>query len=844
MEEKKTSDNCSKEELYRDYRKRMDVDAIRLSFINHLHYTRAKDEYSATDFDDYLSLAYTIRDRIVEKWSETQQEYYNKNAKRVYYLSLEFLLGRLILNNIINLKMLDQTKYVMKQLGHDFDKLLALEPDAGLGNGGLGRLAACFLDSMATIGIPGYGYGLRYEFGIFNQKIINGFQVEEPEEWLKHVYPWEIERPEYSKVVQFYGDVVQSKDEFGKVKYVWQNTRNVIALPHDIPVVGYGNNIVNTLRLWAARASNEFDLEIFNHGDYIKAIEDKNYSENISRVLYPNDNIMEGKELRLRQEYFFVSATLQDILRRYQKTFDYFDNLSDQIAIQLNDTHPAIGILELMRLLVDEYNIEWGKAWGITTKVFAFTNHTVLAEAMEKWPVSLLEKLIPRHLQILYQINAAFLEKIQLEYPNDPEKAKRMSLVEEGYDKQARMANLAIIGSHSVNGVAKLHTDILISSVFKDFYEMSPEKFNNKTNGITFRRWLLASNPDLARLITGKISDRWITESMELKKLEDFLDDEEFLIKLYETKKLNKTRLAEFVKETMNIELDINSIFDVQTKRIHEYKRQFLSVLHILIMYNRLKKNPDLDLVPVTFILGGKSAPGYYRAKLIIKLINSVADLVNNDKTIKGKIKVVFIPNYGVSVAEKIIPAADVSKHISTAGKEASGTSNMKFSLNGAVAVATLDGSNIEIMNEVGEENIYIFGLKAEEIQNLVASGKYSPKDIYAKNPEIRQVVDMLKNGDLACGDANLFKPLYDSLINGVDGNPADQYFVLADLMDYIETNLKLNVDYKNKIGWQRKALKNIANMGYFSSDRTIRAYMEEIWNIKPVEMKNGKEKK
>ena len=840
MEKKKTNGNGSNE-LWREYRKRTDVDAIRLSFENHLHYTRAKDEYSATDYDDYLSLAYTVRDRIVEKWSDTQQQYYNINAKRVYYLSLEFLLGRLILNNIINLKLLDQLKYVMKQLGHDFDKLLNIEPDAGLGNGGLGRLAACFLDSMATLGIPGYGYGLMYEFGIFNQKIVNGFQVEEPEEWLKYVYPWQIERPEFTKVVKFYGNVVQEKDEFGKPKYVWCNTRNVLAVPHDIPIVGYGNNVVNTLRLWSAHASNEFDLEIFNHGDYIKAIEDKNYSENISRVLYPNDNVLSGKELRLRQEYFFVSSTLQDILRRYKKTFDYFDNLPDQIAIQLNDTHPALGILELMRLLVDEYNIEWNKAWGITTKVFAFTNHTVLAEALEKWPVGLLEKLIPRNLKILYKINADFLEKIKLTFPNDPEKIKRMSLVEEGGEKQARMANLAIIGSHSVNGVAKLHSEILINRVFKDFYELSPEKFNNKTNGVTFRRWLLASNPDLARLISGKIGEDWITKPLELKKLEDYLGDEEFLIKLYEIKKLNKTRLAEYVKKTMDIDLDVNSIFDVQTKRIHEYKRQLLNILHVLITYNRLKANPNLDMVPVTFILGGKSAPGYYRAKLIIKLINSVAGLVNNDKSIKNKIKVIFIPNYGVSVAERIIPAADVSKHISTAGKEASGTSNMKFSLNGAVAVATLDGSNIEIMNEVGEDNIYIFGLKAEEVDKMVSEGSYRPGDYINKNEEIKKVLDMLKSGELDGGDtsdAGLFKPLYDSLVNGVDGNPADQYFVLADLQSYIETNLKLNRDYKNKILWQKKALKNIANMGYFSSDRTISEYAKEIWNIKPVEIK------
>ncbi|OGS21246.1 MAG: glycogen phosphorylase [Elusimicrobia bacterium RIFOXYA2_FULL_39_19] len=813
----------------------MDVDALRLSFQNHLHYTRAKDEYSATDFDKYLSLAYTVRDRIVEKWSDTQQTYYNINSKRVYYLSLEFLMGRLVLNNIVNLKVMDEMKYIVKRLGYDFDKLTQLEPDAGLGNGGLGRLAACFLDSMATIGIPGYGYGLRYEFGIFNQKIENGFQVEEPEEWLKYTYPWEIERPEYSKTVRFNGDVVQKVDEFGKTKYIWQNTNDVLAVPHDVPIIGYGNNIVNTLRLWAARASNQFDLHIFNHGDYIKAIEDKNYSENISRVLYPNDNILEGKELRLKQEYFFVSATLQDILRRYNKTFDYFDKLPEQVAVQLNDTHPALGILELMRLLVDEHNIEWTKAWGITTKVFAFTNHTVMAEALEKWPVKLLEKLIPRNLQILYKINADFIEVIKTTYPNDMDKVRNMSLVEENGEKQARMANLAIVGSHSVNGVAKLHSEILKTSVFKDFYEMMPGKFNNKTNGISFRRWLLVANPDLSHLISGKIGESWVTEPFELKKLEDSVDDEEFLVRLYETKKINKKRFTKYIKETMNVDININSLFDVQIKRIHEYKRQFLSILHVLVLYNRIKKNPNIDMVPVTFFYGGKSAPGYYIAKLIIKLINSVADLVNNDPAVNSKIKVLFIPNYSVSIAEKIMPAADVSKHISTAGKEASGTSNMKFSLNGALTVGTLDGANIEIMNEVGEDNIYIFGLKAEEVEELIKNGKYNPSDYYNKYPEIKRVVDMLKTGEIADGDETLFKPLYDSLINGVDNNSPDQYFVLADLPAYIKINETVYEDYKDKVKWQKKILKNIANMGYFSSDRAIREYMQEIWNIKPV---------
>lgn len=835
MSEKKVKD--SKENLWKNYRKRMDEAALRRSFINHINYTRAKDLSDATNYDNYIGLASIIRDRMVERWNKTHQQYYNKNTKRIYYLSLEFLLGRLILNNIINLNVLEEIKHTVSNLGYDLDKLINMENDAGLGNGGLGRLAACFLDSMATLGLPGYGYGIRYEFGIFNQLIQNGYQVEEPDEWLKFGYPWEVERPEFAVPVQFYGDVETYTDEFGKIKYKWVNTSDVLALPYDIPILGYGNNTVNTLRLWSAKASHQFDLKIFNHGDYVRAVEDKNHSESISKVLYPNDNIYEGKELRFKQQYFFVSATLRDVIRRYLKSYDHFDKFPDKVAIQLNDTHPTLAIPELMRILVDEEQLEWEKAWDITTKTFAFTNHTVLPEALETWPIGLFQKVLPRHQQIVFAINSKFLNKIRVTFPNDEEKVKRLSVIEEGPEKQVKMANLAIIGSHSVNGVAALHTDIIKKYVFKDFHELYPEKFNNKTNGITQRRWLLLANPELSRAITDKIGDAWKTDLFELKKLEQFVNDDDFLIKLHKIKKKNKKILAKIIKEKNNIDINVNSIFDSQIKRLHEYKRQLLNVLHILLLYNRIKETKNFDIQPRTFIFSGKSAPGYYRAKLIIKLINSVAEKVNNDESIKDLIKVVFLSNYGVSLAEKIIPATDVSEQISTAGKEASGTGNMKFALNGALTIGTLDGANIEIMNEVGEDNIYIFGLKVEEIDAMVSKGENKAYEIYNSNEKIKEVVDMLVSGELSNGDKYLFKPLYDSLVYGVDGQSADEYFLLSDIIDYAKTQDRIDKDYKDKLEWQKKALYNIANMGFFSSDRTIKEYNEDIWNVDPIDI-------
>ncbi len=740
-------------------------------------------------------------------------------------------------SNIVNLNILEQVKYVVKNFGYDFDKLIEIEHDAGLGNGGLGRLAACFLDSMATLELPCYGYGIRYEFGIFNQIIKDGFQVEEPEFWLNFGYPWELERPEYSQQINFFGEINRTHDEFGNHICEWNNTKKVMAVPYDIPIIGYGNNTVNSLRLWAARSSNQFDLKIFNHGDYIKAVEDKNYSENISRVLYPNDNIYEGKELRLKQQYFFVSATLQDIIRRYKKSYDNFDKFPKKTAIQLNDTHPSIAIPELMRLLVDVNKLPWEKAWDITVNTFGFTNHTVLPEALEKWPMALFQKLLPRHLQIIFEINNRFLNQIRLDFsgPGVEEKIRNVSLIEESGERYIRMANLAIVGSHSVNGVAQLHTDILKKEVFKDFNEIFPTKLNNKTNGITQRRWLLLSNPELAKAITDKIGEKWITNLYELKKLEQFVDDIDFLKQLSMIKKNNKLRLAKIIKEMNGVTVDINAIFDAQTKRLHEYKRQLLNVLHILYIYNKLKENPNLDFHPRVFIFSAKSAPGYSRAKLIIKLINNIADIINNDKTIKNKLKVVFLANYCVSLAEKIIPASDVSEQISTAGKEASGTGNMKFSLNGALTIGTLDGANIEIKNEVGDENIYICGMNAEEINSLKHSGKYNPFDYYNENPDLKRVIDMMKNGELANGDSGLFRPLYDSIMFGVDGGPADQYFLLADFNSYVKAQEQISTDYKNQVKWQTMVLKNIANMGFFSSDRAIKEYADEIWGIKPI---------
>ncbi len=809
-----------------------DVRSLEVSFVNHLEFSLAKDEYSATRLDAFKSLALTVRDRLIERWIETQQTYYRQNAKRVYYLSMEFLVGRLLGNALINLGLEQNMRKALKELGFQLEELQELEAEAGLGNGGLGRLAACFLDSMATLELPAYGYGIRYEYGIFSQKLKDGCQVEEPDRWLRFGNPWEIERPEYSYPVKFYGKVHQYTDENGRLQFDWVDTEYILAMAYDIPVPGYQNNTVNNLRLWAAKSSYAFNLDYFNHGDYEKAVLDKVESETISRVLYPREDIYSGKELRLKQEYFLVSATLQDIIRRYKKTQSdkkNFDDFAEKVAIQLNDTHLSLGIPELMRILVDQESIDWDKAWDITVNTFGYTNHTILPEALEKWPVNLLGKVLPRHLQIIYEINRCFLENIQDQLPADLDRLKNLSIVEEGETKKIRMAHLAIVGSHAVNGVSALHTELLKNRVFKDYYELWPEKFNNKTNGITQRRWLKQCNPELSRLITKNIGDGWITNLFDLKKLVSLSDDKTFHKSWQQVKQQNKARLAEYISKQHNLEVNLDSMFDVQVKRMHEYKRQLLNILHVITLYNFIKANPDCDIVPRTVIFSGKAAPGYFMAKLIIKLINSVADAVNHDQEIGDKLKVVFLADYTVSLAEKIIPAADLSEQISTAGTEASGTGNMKFALNGALTIGTLDGANIEIKEEIGDENIFIFGLTVEEVANLRSSG-YKSWDYYNKQAALKQAIDMIASGYFSRSQPELFEPIIDSLLTH-----GDTYLVLADYSAYVRCQEKVSTVYKNKKSWSKMSIMNVANMGKFSSDRTIKAYVDEIWNTKPV---------
>ncbi|MBM4054643.1 MAG: glycogen/starch/alpha-glucan phosphorylase [Planctomycetes bacterium] len=805
-----------------------DPESLKKSFARHLESSLAKDAYTATRLDLYTSLAYTVRDHLIDRWIATQQTYYNNDVKRVYYLSLEFLIGRVLGNNLVNLDFLDECHRAMHELGYDLEELVELEWDAGLGNGGLGRLAACFLDSMASLELPAYGYGIRYEYGIFLQKIIDGYQIETPDNWLRHGNPWEIERPEHLYTIQFHGWVNQYYDANGMLKNEWKDTQNVMAMAYDTPIPGYKNNTVNNLRLWSAKSTREFDLSYFNQGDYIKAVEDKQKTETISKVLYPNDNIYEGQELRLKQQFFFVSATLQDVIRRYKKTHTTFDHFADKVAIQLNDTHPSIAIPELMRLLLDIEGLPWEKSWEITVKTFGYTNHTILPEALEKWTINMLRNVLPRHLQIIYEINHRFLEEVARRYPGDAEKLRRMSLIEEDYGKRLRMAHLAIVGSHSVNGVAELHSEILKSHVFKDFYEFFPDKFNNKTNGIVPRRWLKKCNRSLAKLISKHIGDGWISNLDELKKLIPLSGDESLHAEWQEVKRENKVRLARFIQQTHGPDIDVNSIFDCHIKRIHEYKRQLLNILHVITLYNRIKKNPSGSVVPRTIIFSGKAAPGYYMAKLIIKLINSIAQMINTDSRISGKLKVVFLANYSVSLAELIIPATDISEQISTAGTEASGTGNMKFALNGALTIGTLDGANVEIRNEVGPENIFIFGHTAQEVEELKRRG-YHPFDYYQQNQELVEVINMIASGFFSPSNKDLFKPITDSLLHH------DQYLLFADYASYIRSQEQAGQTYQNQYEWTKKAILNVANMGKFSSDRTIQEYAKEIWDVKPV---------
>jgi len=806
------------------------VEQIKNRFLEHRKFSLAKDEYTATDHDNFLSCALTVRDMLIDGWINTQQTYYIKNEKRIYYLSLEFLMGRALGNSLINLGVYDEFCIAMNELGLDIEALREEENDAGLGNGGLGRLAACFLDSLATLEYPAYGYGIRYDYGIFNQKIIDGYQVEEPDNWLRLGNPWEIERPEFEIRVKFYGHVISFNDNSGNVKYKWRDTKDVLAMPYDIPIPGYKNNTVNTLRLWTAKSTNEFDFRYFDSGDYIQAVEDKNQSENISRALYPNDNTTKGKMLRLKQQYFFVAASLRDIIRRFSKYNNNIKDLPNKVAIQLNDTHPAIAIPELMRILLDEYNLKWDEAWDITVRTFAYTNHTLLPEALEKWAISLLEELLPYHMKLIYIINHKFLNLVSMKYPGDLDRLRRMSIIDESGERYVRMAFLAIIGSHSTNGVARLHTELLKSEVLKDFYEMFPKRFNNKTNGITQRRWLLKSNPGLADLITSKIGDKWVTDLYELKKITKYLDDESFKEEWRNIKYENKKKLAEYIKSDLNIDINVNSIFDVQVKRLHEYKRQLLNILHVVCLYIELKNKQDNDFVPRTFIFGAKAAPGYYSAKLIIKLINNVASKINEDPDIQDKLKVIFLPNYRISLAEKVFPAADLSEQISTAGKEASGTGNMKFALNGALTIGTYDGANIEIAEEVGEDSIYIFGLRVDDIIKLRNNG-YNPRHYYNSNDKLKKVIDLISCGFFSEVQPKLFQPIIDELLNW------DNYLHFADFQSYYDCQKKVANDFLNKDLWTRKSVINVANIGKFSSDRTIKQYADEIWNAKPLKV-------
>lgn len=806
-----------------------DVDSLRRSFADHLQYSQGKDEHSATALDRYLAVAYSVRDRIMRRWIQTQQAYYRSDAKRVYYLSLEFLMGKALENNLINVGLLDNMRSALDSLGLDLTDLLAQEPDAGLGNGGLGRLAACFLDSMATLSLPAYGYGIRYEFGIFDQEIRDGWQVERPEEWLRFGNPWEIPRPEYQVPVHMYGRTEKVTDDKGRPRSRWVDTRQVLGMPYDTPIAGFRNNTVNTLRLWRARASEEFDLADFNAGDYMLAVEDKNLSENISKVLYPNDLTVMGKELRLQQQYFFVACSIHDIVIRHLKVHEGFGTFAEKVAIQLNDTHPAIAIAELMRVLVDEYAMEWDEAWKTCRAIFGYTNHTLMPEALERWSVELLGRVLPRHMEIIYDLNERFLEELRKEKHMGEDAIARMSLIEEGPGKMVRMANLAVVGSHSVNGVAALHTRLLETELFRDFHALWPERFNNKTNGVTPRRWLLQANPELARTITECIGPEWQADARELRRLEPLAEDEAFRRRFREVKQQNKERLAEIIRAENGVEVDVDSVFDVQVKRLHEYKRQLLNVLHIVAQYLRMKADPAYAPPPRTYVFGAKAAPGYVMAKWIIKLINSVASVVNQDRDVRGRIKVVFMKNYRVSLAERIFPAADVSEQISTAGKEASGTGNMKFALNGALTIGTLDGANVEIREEVGPENFFLFGLTVAEVADLRKRG-YNPWDAYRGNKELKGVVDAIASGAFSPGEPRLFQPIVDSLLNG-----GDPYLVLADFASYAACQEKVGKAYLDYERWTRMAILNVARSGKFSSDRAIREYAEQIWNVGPI---------
>lgn len=808
--------------------KKDDIESVKKGFLNHLEYNIAKDNLTVTPYDSYLSLAYAVRDRLIERWILTQREYYQRKTKRIYYLSLEFLLGRLLRTNYTNLGIEKVCKSAVDELGLSLEDIEDQEVDVGLGNGGLGRLAACFLESMATMELPAIGYGIRYEFGIFTQKITQGYQKELPELWLENTNPWEIERPEYKCRVQFFGRVNYSLDENGNEAVEWVDTDDVVAVPFDIPIPGFRNNTVNTLRLWSARSATEIDFDHFQAGDYIGACQDKMESENISKVLYPNDSNHSGRELRLKQQYFFTSASLQDIIRRYMKEHNDFKDFASHVSIQLNDTHPAIAIVELMRIFIDIHKLSWNKAWDIVVKSFSYTNHTLMPEALEKWPVNLMKNLLPRHMDIIYKINSRFLRQVSYKYPGDTDRRRRMSLIEEGDTPQVRMAFLAMVGSHSVNGVASLHTRLLTNGLMKDFFDLWPEKFNNKTNGISQRQWLYKSNNDLSDLITSKIGDGWTRNLYELEKLIPFADDADFQESWRQVKRKNKIKLSEKLLKWEQTAINVDTLFDIHIKRIHEYKRQLLNILHAIHLYNQIKAGNKANVVPRTIFIGGKAAPGYDMAKRIIKFINSVASVINNDPDTVNLLQIHFIPNYRVTLAEYLIPAADLSEQISTAGTEASGTGNMKFALNGALTIGTMDGANIEMAEEIGEENMFIFGLRSHEVEESKASG-YVPYDCYKKSENLKKVIDLI-NVDFFCQDApQLFKPIVDSLLY------SDRYMILADFDSYVTCHQNVCTLYRDIHTWTKRSILNVAHTGKFSSDRSIQQYAKEIWNIDPV---------
>jgi glycogen phosphorylase len=802
--------------------------ALERAVLDHLYYTCMKDPPSATLLNVYEAVAHAIRDRLVQRWIRTQRAYYEHDVKRVYYLSAEFLLGRALGHNLMSLGLYETARELLGAHGLDLDQVLEEENDPALGNGGLGRLAACFLDSMATLGLPGFGYGIRYEFGIFEQQIREGWQIERGDAWLRYGNPWEVPRPEYTVPVNFYGRVEEGVDERGRLRVDWVDTSKVLGVPHDMPIAGYGNDTVNSLRLWQARATKEFKFSVFNDGDYRRAVEDKADSETISKVLYPNDESPDGRELRLKQQYFFVCCSLHDIVRRYRKTMTDFDALPDKVAIQLNDTHPAIAVAELMRILVDQEHLEWERAWNITQRTIAYTNHTLLPEALEKWPVHMFERLLPRHLKIIYEINRRFLRQVQIHAPGDDDLLRRMSIIDDSPDPSVRMAHLAVVGSHSVNGVAKLHSQLLQERVLRDFAELWPERFNNKTNGVTPRRWILLANPRLSTAISRRIGKGWVTDLDQLEKLIPFVDDEEFCAELREIKRMNKVDLARLVHDTNQVAVPVDSIFDVQVKRLHEYKRQFLACLHIISLYRQIKDDPTFEMVPRTFIFGGKAAPGYAMAKLHIKLINDVAATVNGDPAVRERIKVVFLANYGVSQAQVIIPATDVSEQISMAGKEASGTGNMKFAMNGALTVGTLDGANVEIREAVGADNFFLFGMNADEVRTLRDQG-YDPARFIERSERLHAALDLVASGFFSPDDPRRFEPVVR------DAWTRDPYMVCADFEAYLECQGRVEQTYRDPGRWTKMVANNLARVGRFSSDRTIAEYARDIWRVSPV---------